>query len=130
MTQLVKTWFSRSKTIHAGDVALCQQDEDTNLASVYSVDTDGYCVSLGRFPDDATIEVMVSDQIVHRASLVRAQLYTNKLVVQLSEQDARKLDNFTEYVILLEVNMERLLEIDTTLAIIFVGLEGYERKFE
>ncbi len=130
MMQHVKKWFSASKTIHTGDVALCQRDEDTNLASVYAVDIDGYCVSLGRFPDDTKIEVMVSDQIVHRTSKVSAHLYTDKLVVHLSEQDAKELDGFTEYVILLEVTRERLLELDTALAIIFAGLGNYKRAFE
>jgi hypothetical protein len=130
MMRRVKKWFSASKTIHTDDVALCQRDEDTDLASMYAVAANGYCVSLSRFPNDTSIEVMVFDQIVHKTSNVRAQLHKNKLVVQLSEQDAGELDGFTDYVILLEVNTERLLEIDTTLNIIFAGLEGYERKFE
>jgi hypothetical protein len=129
MMRHFKKLFSSSKTINTGDVALCQRDEDTDLASVYAVDTNGYCVSLSRFPGDTKIEVMVADQINYKTNEVKAHLYSDKLVVCLSKHDAKELDNITEYVILLEVNAERLQEIDTTLKIIFAGLEGYEARF-
>jgi hypothetical protein len=119
-----------SKHLDVGDVAAFTHDEGIeDFSGIFCGLEQGYVVSLSRFPNDSLIEVMVIDQIVHRTKDVSSELYKDKLVICVSKEAARQLDNIIEYVLLLEVTQARLLEIHRVLKVIFDKVGHYEAKF-
>jgi hypothetical protein len=118
------------KHLKVGDITAFTHDEGIeDFSGIFCGLEQDYVVSLSRFPDDPLIEVMVIDQIVHRTKDVSAELYQDKLIIHVSEEAARQLDNITEYVLLLEVAQSRLLEIHRVLTVIFDRVRHYEAKF-
>ena len=100
-------------------------DPDDDLAHVLFEDDAGYCLSVSRFPDeDDLVEVMVSDQIAHKAGDVEVELRPDQFRLTLSEQTAAELDGTTEYVVPLSATAEELAKLDEALKVIFDGKHG------
>lgn len=95
--------------------------EDEDLACVYAVDKSGYCLSLARLLYDEMVEVMVSDQSVHKTRDVAVELSPQQLRVRLSPAAAAALDGIAEYVVPLKGTDEELRELDAALSVIFEG---------
>jgi hypothetical protein len=106
-------------------------DDEEELAYVYCVSDNGYCLSLARFPNDELVEVMVRDQVNHKTHEVEVILYRDKLVVNLSPTAAAALDGITEYVVPLDTPEADLAGLDAALAVIFSGGSRgrYNRRF-
>jgi hypothetical protein len=120
-----------SKYLNVRDVAAWTHDEEIeDFSGIFCGLEEDYVVSLARFPDDDVIEVMVVDQRNHKTKDVRAELNKDKLVIRIPKEVARHLDNITEYVLLLEVTQERLLEIHCVLQVIFDKVGHYETQFD
>lgn len=105
--------------------------EDDELAYVYCVDENGYCLSLARFPNDELVEVMVVDQVNHKTREVAVELSREQLRVSVSPAAAAALDGIMEYVVPLAATDEEFRDLDAALAVIFDGgTRGrYERRF-
>ena len=105
-------------------------EEDEPFARVYVRDAEAnYIFSLSRHMDDDSdngkIEIMVLDQINGQSADVAAQLYSNRLDVQIPEALARKLDCPSSFEITFHADKELQKQIATTLRIIFCDLHGF-----
>jgi hypothetical protein len=96
---------------------------------VVCTDKNGYGFSLTRYSHELRIELMVEDQTNLPTSKIGAELYRDKLVVNVDPVAATQIGIPTEYVILLSITEEQIDNVDSTLAAIFNGIGYYERRF-
>ena len=101
-------------------------DDDESCANIYCHDAQqDYCFSLLRFPGDATIEVMVRDQLTAHVKDMSARLTGNTLEVELDERTAARLDGNARYVIHLAPGEHDPVVLRAALKEIFDGKSGY-----
>ena len=101
-------------------------DDDESCANIYCHDAQqDYCFSLLRFPGDATIEVMVRDQLTAHVKDMSARLTGNTLEVELDERTAARLDGNTRYVIHLAPGEHDPVVLRAALKEIFDGKSGF-----
>ncbi|AXF24570.1 hypothetical protein CUJ89_30340 [Burkholderia pyrrocinia] len=101
-------------------------DDDESFANLYCHDPEqDYCFALSRFPDDATIEVMVRDQINLRVKDLSVRLTDATIDVELEPAIAARLDGHTHYVIHLAPGQHDPVALRAALKEIFDGKSGY-----
>jgi hypothetical protein len=98
---------------------------------IYAVtaDSDGYGFSLSRFSEDPVIELMVEDQTNCPTSNIAAELYRDRLLVELDPSEAAEIDIPSNYVVPLSGSESDLAQLDSTLRAIFSGVGVYSRKY-
>jgi hypothetical protein len=106
----------------------------TSLAGedpMYVVTTgeDGYGFSLTRFRGDALIELMVEDQTNCVTSDLIAELYPDRLMVNVAQEVVAEIGIPSEYLLLLATPADEIQRIDAALTAIFDGVGKYFRRF-
>jgi hypothetical protein len=91
------------------------------FAYAYCTDENGYCLSVGRFPGDELVEVMVVDQVNHKTRAVLVELSRGELRLELSAAAAAHLDGITKYTVPLDATDEEFRQLDAALSAIFEG---------
>jgi hypothetical protein len=106
-------------------VSACPRD-DEDLSYVYCFDEKlRYCFSLSRSSDDDDkIEVMVSDQINRMVDDLSVELNDTKMIVNLENDVASKLDGHTHYSIDLKISGDQKRVLHDSLRKIFEGKNG------
>ncbi len=97
------------------------------MAYLYCSDVQsGYCFSLSRFPDDASIEIMVVDQRTYKVDDLDSVRFTGHSIhVVIDARTAGHLDNATRYDITLVPGEYDADAIRAALEKIFEGKAGY-----